>query len=97
MKFVKFVNVNEYLGRIITYPYKTRQQFAFPEALWNSGSKMIKCSAIEISSKIPSEMKNITCLALLPQSIRNMYYSATRNILCVLIGALKPGALIKLF
>jgi len=25
MKFVKFVNVNEYLGRIIIYPYNTRQ------------------------------------------------------------------------
>jgi len=68
MKFVKFVNVNEYLGRIITYPYNTRQiktrQFALPKAHSNSGAKMIKYSAIKISSKIPSEIKNITCLAL---------------------------------
>jgi len=36
MKFVKFVNVNEYLGRIIIYPYNTRQmktqQFTLPKA-----------------------------------------------------------------
>jgi len=68
MQFVKFVNVNEYLGRIIIYPYNTRQfktrQFASPKARSNWGAKMIKYSAIEISSKIPSEIKNITCLAL---------------------------------
>jgi len=36
MKFVKFVNVNEYLGRVIICPYNTRQirtqQFALPKA-----------------------------------------------------------------
>jgi len=36
MKFVKFVYVNEYLGRIIIYPYSTRQiktrQFALSKA-----------------------------------------------------------------
>jgi len=55
MKFVKFVNLNEYLGRIIIYPYNTRQiktrQFALPKAHSNSGAKMTKYSAIEISSK----------------------------------------------
>jgi len=30
----------------------------------NSGAKMIRYSAIEIWSKIPSEIKNKTCLAL---------------------------------
>jgi len=66
MKFVKFVN--EYPGRIIIYPYNTRQiktrQFASTKARSNSGAKMIKCSAIEISSKISSEIENITRLAL---------------------------------
>jgi len=65
---VKFVNVNEYLDMIIIYTYNTRQirtqQFASPKARSNSGAKMIKYIAIEISSKIPSEIKNITCLAL---------------------------------
>jgi len=37
---------------------------ALPKARSNSGAKMIKYSAIEISSKIPSEIKNIMCLAL---------------------------------
>jgi len=68
MKFVKFVNANENIGRIIIYPYDTRQiktrQFALPKARSNSGAKMIKYSAIEISSKIFSEIENITCLAL---------------------------------
>ena len=68
MKFVKFVNVNEYLGRMIIYPYNTRQiktrQFALPKTRSNSGAKIIKYSAIEISSKIPSEIKNIMCLTL---------------------------------
>jgi len=68
MKFVKFVNVNEYLGRIMIYPYNTRQiktrQVTFPKARSNSGAKMTKYSAIEISSKILSEIKNITYLAL---------------------------------
>jgi len=65
---MKFVDVNEYLGRIIIYPYNTRQiktlQFALLKARLSSGAEMIKSSAIEISSKIPSEIKNITCLAL---------------------------------
>jgi len=68
MKFVKFVYVNKYPCRIIFYRYNTRQiktrQFALPNARSNSGAKMIKFSAIEILSKIPSEIKNITCLAL---------------------------------
>jgi len=67
MKFEKFVNVSEYLGRIIIYPYSARQiktrQFSLPKARSNLGAKMIKYSAIEISSKISSEIKNITCLA----------------------------------
>jgi len=58
MKFVKFVNVNECLGRIIIYTYITRQvktrQFALPKARSNSGAKMIKYSAVDISSKLPS-------------------------------------------
>jgi len=45
MKFVKFVNVNEYPGRIIIYPYNTSQiknlQFALPKARSNSCAKMI--------------------------------------------------------
>ena len=68
MKFVKVVNVNKYLGRIMIYPHNTRQtksrQFALPKPRSKSGAKMIKYSAIEISSKIPSEIKNITCFAL---------------------------------
>jgi len=67
-EMMKFVNVNEYLCRIIIYPYNTRQiktrQFALPKTRSNSGAKMIKYSAIEISSKILSEIKNITCLTL---------------------------------
>jgi len=43
MKFVQFVNVNEYLGRIIIYPYNKRQiktrQFALPKTRSNSGAK----------------------------------------------------------
>jgi len=68
MKVVNFVNVNEYLDGIITYPHNTRQiktrQFALPKVRSNSGAKMIQYSAIEISSKIPSEIKIITCLAV---------------------------------
>ena len=68
MKFVKFVNAKEYLGRMIIYLYNTRQvktrQFALPKTRSNSGAKMIKYSAIEISSKSPAEIKNITCLTL---------------------------------
>jgi len=80
MKFVKFVNVNEYLGRIIIYPHNTRQiktrQFALPKARSKSGAKMIKYSAIQISSKIPLEIKNITCLALFAAKCKK----------CVLLG-----------
>jgi len=47
---MKFVNVNEYLGRIIIYPYNTRRiktlQFALPKARLNAGAEMIKYSAI---------------------------------------------------
>jgi len=61
MKFVKFVNVNEYLGRIIIYPYNTRQiktrQFTLPKTRSNSGAKMIKYSAIEISPKFLQKLK----------------------------------------
>jgi len=67
-ELMKFVNVNEYLGKINIYPYNTRpiktRQFALPKACSNSGAKMIKYSAIEIWSKIPSEIKHKTCLAL---------------------------------
>ena len=70
------------------HSYNTRQiktrQFALLKACSNSGAKMIKYSAIEIWSKIPPEINNETCLALFLRSIRNMYYSATRTILCVL-------------
>jgi len=68
MKFVKLFDVNEYPGRIIIVPCKTRPiktwQFALPKTRSNSGAKIVKYSAIEISLKIPSEIKNITCLAL---------------------------------
>jgi len=50
------------------HSYNTRQiktrQFALPKARSNSGAKMIKYGAIEVWSRIPSEIKNITCLAL---------------------------------
>jgi len=65
--------------KVITYvhPYNTRQmktrQFVLPKARSNSSTKMIKYSEIEIWSKIPSEIKSNTCLALFLQSIRNMY------------------------
>ena len=65
-----------------TRQIKTRQ-LALPKTRSNSGAKMIKYSAIEIWSKIPPEIKNKMCLALSWQSIRNIYYSATRTILCV--------------
>jgi len=43
------------------HPYNTRQiktrQFALPKARSNLGAKMIKFSAIDIWSKIPSEIK----------------------------------------
>ena len=68
MKFVKLFDVNEYPGWIIIYTYNTRQiktrQFALPKAHSNSGAKMIKYSAMEISFEIPSEIRNITCLAI---------------------------------
>jgi len=42
-----------------------------PKARLNSGAEMIKYSAIEISSKIPSEIENITCLALFAVKYKN--------------------------
>ena len=43
LELMKFVNVTEYLGRIIIYPYHTRQiqtrQFVLPKARSNSGDK----------------------------------------------------------
>ena len=83
MKFVKFVNANEYLGRMIIYPYNSRQiktrQFALPNAHSNSGAEMIKCSAIEISSNIPSKKIYITCLVLFVAKYKK----------CVLLGCQK--------
>ena len=50
------------------YPYNIRQiktrQFAFPKARSNSGAEIIKYSAMETWSKIPSDRKNKTSLAL---------------------------------
>ena len=67
-ELMKFVIVNEYLVSIIIYPYNTRQiktrQFSLPNARLSAGAKMIKYSAIEILSKIRSEIINKTCLAL---------------------------------
>jgi len=44
------------------HPYNTKQiktrQFALPKARSNSGAKMIKCSATEIWSRIPPEIKH---------------------------------------
>jgi len=98
MKFVKLFDVNEYQGWIIVHTYNTRQiktrQFALPKAHSNSGARMIKYSAMEISFEIPSEIRNITCLAIFAVKQGNMHYSATRNVVCVLIGGHKPGALI---
>jgi len=83
-ELMKFVNVNEYLGRIITYPYNTRQiktrQFALPKTRSNSGAKMIKYSAIEISSKIPSEIKNIMCLTLFAAKYKKYVLLPVRQI-----------------
>jgi len=49
---MKFVDVDEYPGRIIIYPYNTRQiktrQFSLPKARSNLGAKIIKFSAVEI-------------------------------------------------
>jgi len=71
------------------HSYNTRQvktrQFALPKARSNSVAKMLKYSAIEIWSKILPEIKNKTCLEFFWQSIRNMYYSATRTIFSVFI------------
>jgi len=71
------------------YSYNTRQvktrQFALPKARSNSGAKMIKCSAIEISSKIPPEIKIKRVWHFFWQSIRNMYYSTTRTIVYIFI------------
>jgi len=71
------------------HPYNTRQtktrQFALPKARSNSGVTMIKYSVIEIWSRIPSEIINKTCSGLFSAEFKNMYYSATRNMLCVLI------------
>jgi len=61
MKFVKFLNVNEYLGRMIIYPYNTRQirtqQFALPKAHSNSSPKMIKYSAMKSRQKFLQKLK----------------------------------------
>jgi len=66
--YLSRVNVNEYLGRIMIYPHNTRQiktrQCAFALASSNSCVEIMKYSAMEIRSKIPSEIKNKTCLAL---------------------------------
>ena len=50
-------------GSPCTRQIKTRQ-FAFSKARSNSGAEIIKYNAIEIWSKIHSEIKNKTCLAL---------------------------------
>jgi len=56
---------------------------------------MIKYSAIIIWSKIPLKMKNKPCFDLLKWNTKSLYYSATRNIFCIIfIGVHKPGALI---
>jgi len=56
---------------------------------------MIKFSGREIWSKIPLEIKNKPFLALFLAEHKNMYYSATRNIVCVLfIWVQKTGALL---
>ena len=51
------------------HSYNTKQvktrQFALPKVRSNSGVKMIKYCAIDIWSKIPPEIKNKMCLALL--------------------------------
>jgi len=64
-------------------------QFALPKARSNSGAKIIKHSAIEIWSRIFSEVKNKTCLALFSESIMNMY-----NSVVLLIGVHKLSGLI---
>jgi len=45
-------------------------QFALPQTRSTSRAKMIKHSAIEIWSKIPSEIKNETCLALFSEKYK---------------------------
>jgi len=79
---------NKYF-KLITdvHSYNTRQiknrQFASPKARSNSGAKMIKCSAIEIWSKIPPEIKNKTCLALFQAEYKKYVLLSYKNhILC---------------
>jgi len=45
-------------------------QFALPKASSNSGAKMIKHSALEIWSRIRSEIKNETCLKLFSEEYK---------------------------
>ena len=84
------VTFNNYFKLITNFhSYDTRQiktrQFALSKARWNSGAKMVKYGAIEIWSKIPPEIKIKRVWHFFWQSIRIMYCSATRTILCVLI------------
>jgi len=71
------------------HSYNTKQiqtrEFALPKARSNSGAEMIKYSAMEIWSKIPPEIKIKRVSHFFWQSIRNMYYSVTRNIFYVFI------------
>ena len=81
------------------HSYNTRQiktrQFVLPKARSNSGAKMLKYSAIEIWSKSHAEIKIKRVWHFFWQSIRNMYYSATRTILVFLfIVVHKPSGLI---
>jgi len=57
------------------------RQFALPKARSNAGVTMIKYSAIEIWSRIPSYIINKTCSGLLSAEFKNIYYSATRKML----------------
>jgi len=82
--------LNNYF-KLITdvHSYNTRQvktrQFALPKARSNSGAKIMKYSAIETWSKIPPEIKIKRVRHFFWQSIRYMYYSATRTIFYVFI------------
>ena len=56
------------------HSYNTRQiktrQFALPEARSSSGAKMMRHSAVEIWSGVPSEMGNDTCLPLFSEEYK---------------------------
>ena len=72
------------------HPYNTRQiktrLFALPKARSNSGAKMIKYCVIETWSKIPSEIRNKTFLALFAADCRKQARCGYQKHCVFLIG-----------